>query len=224
MFYPEKIIKISSSDKVLEVGPGGTPHHRSDVFLEKNYSSEAIWELQRGYAQKLSTDKKTVYYDGGVFPFEDNAFDYVICSHVIEHVENVEFFLSELFRVARKGYLEYPTIYYEYLYNFEVHLNFIKFKDDVLMYMKKEDTSFNEFSPVQKLFYKSLEKGHSTLVDNLKKIMFEGFEWEHNFKVQRANTINDLIFDNIELPTFEVESKPNFCSRFYRKFRTILQV
>lgn len=224
MFFPEKILKISPSDKVLEVGPGGTPHPRSDVFLEKKYSSETIWELQRGFAQKLNTDKQTVYYDGGVFPFEDNAFDYVICSHVIEHVENVEFFLSELFRVARKGYIEYPTIYYEYLYNFEVHLNFIKFKDDTLLYMKKDDTRFRDFAPVQKLFYKSLEMGDSKIVDNLKKFMFEGFEWEGMFKVKHVNTINDLVFDNIELPRFLVESKTSFCMRFYDKFRSLLHI
>ena len=100
MFYPEKIKNIATIDKVLEVGPGGTSHPRADVFLEKTFATEGEWKLQRGYADKLETNKKTVYYDGGKFPFADNEFDYVICSHVIEHIEDVEFFLSELFRVA----------------------------------------------------------------------------------------------------------------------------
>ena len=82
------------------MGPGGTSHPRADVFLEKTFATEGEWKLQRGYADKLETNKKTVYYDGGKFPFADNEFDYVICSHVIEHIEDVEFFLSELFRVA----------------------------------------------------------------------------------------------------------------------------
>ena len=46
----------------------------------------------------------------GKLPFKDNEFDFVITSHVVEHVDNVEFFISELERIAKKGYLEVPTI------------------------------------------------------------------------------------------------------------------
>ena len=35
---------------------------------------------------------------------------FVIASHVIEHVEDVDFFINELERVASKGYIELPTI------------------------------------------------------------------------------------------------------------------
>jgi len=32
MFFPEKIKNIKKNDYVLEIGPGGTPFNRSDVF------------------------------------------------------------------------------------------------------------------------------------------------------------------------------------------------
>jgi len=42
-------------------------------------------------------------------PFKDNEFDFVFSSHVVEHIKNVELFISELERVGKKGYLELPT-------------------------------------------------------------------------------------------------------------------
>ncbi len=35
-------------------------------------------------------------------PFGDNEFDFIMCSHVLEHSERPELFISELFRVAIK--------------------------------------------------------------------------------------------------------------------------
>jgi ubiquinone/menaquinone biosynthesis C-methylase UbiE len=43
-------------------------------------------------------------------PFKDKEFDFVIASHVMEHVEDVDFFITELERISYKGYIEVPTI------------------------------------------------------------------------------------------------------------------
>ena len=39
----------------------------------------------------------------------NNEFDFVIASHVLEHVEDFKFFIKELERVSNKGYIELPT-------------------------------------------------------------------------------------------------------------------
>lgn len=201
MFFPERIKNIKSTDCVLEVGPGGTPHPRSDVFLDLIHTNEENAAFQRGNADQLVTTKRTVYYEGGRFPFSDLEFDYVICSHVLEHVEDVEYFLSELFRVASKGYIEFPTIYYEYLYNFSVHLTLLKIKNKTLFYLGKSATPLSVFDPVQSLFLQSLSKGYTKLIDDLKQVMFEGFEWLEPFPCKKALCIQELTFDDILLPT-----------------------
>ena len=42
-------------------------------------------------------------------PFKDKEFDFIIASHVIEHVDDISYFLNELTRIGKKGYIEVPT-------------------------------------------------------------------------------------------------------------------
>jgi len=194
MIFSSRIRSIAKGDRVLEIGPGGTPHSRADVLLELHYNDPREAAKQRGDVPALRSKKPVVYYDGGCFPFADKEFDYVICSHVLEHVPNIEKFLSELFRIAPKGYLEYPTIYYEYLYNFSVHLNLLKYNGKMLFYLEKDATPLGEFQNVQRLYYESLRMGYSDLVEDLRNYMFEGFEWQAPFSCVRADSMNDLTF------------------------------
>lgn len=146
MFFPKLIQSIKASDRVLEIGPGGSPHPRSDIFLEYEFDSPTLTEAQRGYDKPLVTDKPIIYCRSQEFPFEDQEFDYILCSHVIEHVLDVDQFVSEICRVGKAGYLEYPTIYYEYMYNFPEHTTFIKHKDSTLFWMPKHRQLLQSFS------------------------------------------------------------------------------
>lgn len=213
MFFPEKILSIKKTDRVLEIGPGSMPFPRADFFLEKKFDSDEVRLQQSGNAIPASLKKPVYFYDGGSFPFDDKEFDYVICSHVIEHVEDVEHFGSELFRIANKGYLEYPTIYYEYLYNFKVHLNFLKKNNNNLFYLKKNNLDFDKYYAVQKFFYESLTKGYTNIVDDLKIYMFEGFEWIEPFRIIEAKNLDQLIFEN-----YHINKKNLGIKSFPRKF------
>ena len=203
MFFPKKITGIKESDKVLEVGPGGLPHPRADVFLDldpKHFKDSIEESRQRGLADKIKTDKPIVYYDGGKFPFKDKEFDYVICSHVVEHVPDPRSFCKELFRVAKRGYIEYPTVYYDYMYNFDVHPNLVKMAGDTLVKKKKKETSLDEWLPVQKFFFETLEAQHVQLIDPFEHYYFEGFQWEKPFKVRKAKNIKELTWDKLTIP------------------------
>src|SRR5690606_1509140 len=91
----------------------------------------------------LYKGQKFIQADGESLPFEDNEFDYVICNHVLEHVDNPEKFLNELARVAKKGYIETPSLIGEHLHPKESHRWVILEIDDKLVLFDKDNIGFN---------------------------------------------------------------------------------
>jgi SAM-dependent methyltransferase len=208
MFFADRIKGILPGDRVLEIGPGASPHERSDVLLEKKFGTEQEYAAQFGHGEKLVTSKQVVFYEGDTFPFRDHEFDYVICSHVLEHVEDVPVFLNEVFRVAKKGYFEYPLMYYEYLYNFDVHLNLLKYKNGCMNYLVKSKSHLEEFRPIQDFFYESLQKGHVQIINDLLAQMMEGFEWEKPFPCKEVFDTRDVAHEKIEVPLNAIMQAP----------------
>ncbi len=200
MFFPEKIINVKPGDRILEIGPGSTPYHLSDVLLEMDFEDKAEYEKQFGHAEKLVTDKQLVFYKGDIFPFKDNEFDYVICSHVLEHVPDVPKFLSEVFRVAPKGYFEFPLMYYEYLYNIDAHISLLRFDGKILHYMPKKNTAIDSFKPIQEFLLETLRKGHSKMMIDIPECYIQGFEWNTPFKAVETNDLKQLAHETLNIP------------------------
>ena len=199
MFFHERLKHISKTDRVLEIGPGGSPHSRSDVFLEMKFSDEAEESVQRSHCEPLKTEKPVFYYDGTTFPFSDNEFDYIICAQVLEHVNDVELFLKELQRVGRKGYIEFPTIYYDYLYDMPTHINFLLYDKDTIFYLKKCDSGLDKFENVTGFFRNTLELRYTHLIKYLKNYFFQGFEWIDIIKFEKATDLRSVTYDLREL-------------------------
>ena len=95
-------------------------------FLNNTLSKNPTWNIADigcGYsANKYATVIADIqdlsnFYEGKNFikidekklPFDDKEFDFVIASHVIEHVEDFEFFIKELERISSRGYIELPS-------------------------------------------------------------------------------------------------------------------
>jgi SAM-dependent methyltransferase len=209
MFFPERIKSIHQHDRVLEVGPGGTPHPRSNVLLEHKFTADEA-AAQRGNTPPISTQAEIVFYDGKRFPFADNAFDYVICSHVLEHVHDVPAFIAELCRVAPCGYLEFPTIYYEYLYNFHVHQVYLNYQEGEIRWMKKTHSGLSKFLPVQRFFYNTLCAGYYDMVDALRDHFIQGFEWQECVAAREVTEIMELCptADAVALPPKPLQPPP----------------
>ena len=47
--------------------------------------------------------KSDIYYNGTALPFEDNTFDSILCTEVLEHVEQLDDVMIELYRVLKPG-------------------------------------------------------------------------------------------------------------------------
>lgn len=205
MFFSDRIKSIKPTDRVLEIGPGATPHPRSDIFLELNYEDVNERIAQSGNIGLLRTDREVVYYDGGKFPFKDKEFDYVICSHVLEHVADADEFLKELQRVGCKGYLEFPTVYYDYLYNFPEHQLFLFEKNGVIYWMTKDESGLQNYKSIQKFFNISCELKYYNTINTFKNYFFQGFEWEGGIDSQRVNNINEITYteEQVQLKPYE---------------------
>ena len=78
---------------------------------------------------------------------------------------------------------------------FNVHLHFVKFDFDqtMLRYLPKLETSFDTFSGVNSLLYKTLVLGWDDLCSSNKNLFFEGFEFNEPFLVEKTNDLSLLL-------------------------------
>ena len=116
----DKILENNKSWKILDVGCGYSAHKNASVVCD-------IQDLSNVYKEKNFVKLKS-----NILPFRDKEFDFVIASHVIEHVKDVKLFIKELQRVSSKGYIELPTILEDNLVfeNKKNHLWHMEFDDD----------------------------------------------------------------------------------------------
>ena len=127
-------LPVSKNAIVLDVGSGGNPHPRSDVLLDRVLGAE-----HRSGAPMV-IDRLTVLGDANKLPFKDKSFDYIIASHILEHMENPEIFISELMRVGKAGYIETPNFICERLTPCLAHCLEIANIDGVLHINKKNNS------------------------------------------------------------------------------------
>lgn len=116
---------------VLEVGSGGNPYARANVLLD------AYEETRERHWAPLVADRPTVLGFVENLPFRDQAFDFVIASHVLEHSTDPARFLGELQRVARAGYIEVPDAFMERVNPYRDHRLEITVRDDRLLVRRK---------------------------------------------------------------------------------------
>lgn len=85
--------------KVLDVGCGEMPFRG---LLGKNASYTGI-DVPVADDFGMSKHPDIVPFDGQTIPFEDSSFDHVICTEVLEHVEDPGSLIAEMNRVLRPG-------------------------------------------------------------------------------------------------------------------------
>jgi hypothetical protein len=122
MFFPERA-RIRRDQLVLEIGPGAFPDPRAHVYADKYPMDAAVDLAQFGGRRPQQTKRPVLRIPDGLASLPDMVFDYIICSHVFEHLTDSElvFLTNQMNRLAPRCYLEFPSYFYEYLYDFEVH-------------------------------------------------------------------------------------------------------
>jgi len=125
-------LRISPTEFVLEVGSGGSPNLRSNVLCDA-----FLVDATERHGSQIVVDRPFVAGDVHELPFKNNSFDYVIFSHVLEHLPNPGLVLAELSRVARRGYIETPSAAFEMVYGFPFHRWLVTADDQGLLLRAK---------------------------------------------------------------------------------------
>ena len=95
--FVNKILTKNANWNVLDIGCGYRANENASVVAD-------VQDLSDFYKNKnfIKIEEKRL-------PFKNKEFDFVIASHVIEHVDDFEFFIKELERISNKGYIELPS-------------------------------------------------------------------------------------------------------------------
>lgn len=124
-------LPVKKDSLVLDVGSGGTPYPRSDVLLDRLTGAE------HRCGASMMVDRPTVFGDAQKMPFKDKSFDFIVASHLLEHMSDPDKFLQELQRVGKAGYIETPNAIFERLRPYNIHCLEVVSIDGVLHIHKK---------------------------------------------------------------------------------------
>ena len=188
--FIEKTLLLNPNWNILDIGCG----------YGANKYAKTICDVQD--LSKYYPNKKFVKLIEKKLPFKDKEFDFVIASHVMEHVEDVEIFIKELERVSNKGYIELPTKLEDNLVfeNKKDHLWHMDFDDVELKLLISKKTQY--FEPI--LSVSSIKKLNEVF---RKSFILELF-WENNI---------DYVINNVENEKFEKISILNLFKKYFSK-------
>lgn len=132
-------LPVSGSGLVLDVGSGGNPYLRSDVLLDRLIGAEHRCGVN------MMIDRPVVFGDAQKMPFKDKAFEFVVASHILEHMREPAIFLKELSRVGKAGYIETPNFIFERMIPYSIHCLEIASVNGVLHIHKKRKPVEDDF-------------------------------------------------------------------------------
>ena len=95
--FVNKILTKNANWNVLDIGCGYRANENASVVADVQDFSD------------FYKNKNFIKIEEKRLPFKNKEFDFVIASHVIEHVDDFEFFIKELERISNKGYIELPS-------------------------------------------------------------------------------------------------------------------
>jgi SAM-dependent methyltransferase len=119
----ERILReVAGEALVLDVGGWGRPFPRADWVIDmKEHATRGLYGHEPGGEERFRPDT-WVQRDicaPAPWPFEDDQFDFVVCSHTLEDVRDPVRVCAEMARVGKAGYIETPSRLEEQSYGFQ---------------------------------------------------------------------------------------------------------
>lgn len=173
---------IKKRYSVLEVGGGNHPDKRAHVVVDKYVEDNT----HRSGNLVVLKNQKFLQADGEHLPFKDQEFDYVICRHVLEHVDDPIQFVKEQARVAKMGYMETPSLLGEYIAPKQSHRWLIQDIDGKLVLYDKKLLNFDTWMDFGEVFLYYLPKtsiGFKILERTHASIITVNYEWKDEIEI-----------------------------------------
>ena len=124
--------------KVLDIGCGQSPYRYLLNASATEYKGIDVIEA----ASFDYVNKDITLFDGEIIPFEDNTFDAIICTEVLEHVYNYQTLVDEMYRVSKPNAKAIITIPFSARYHY-IPYDFFRYTPSAL------EKIFSKFSKVE---------------------------------------------------------------------------
>ena len=188
--YIDNLLQNNSTWNILDIGCGYTASKFAKVICD-------VQDLSNHYQ-----DKKFIRLTEKKLPFKDKEFDFVVASHVMEHVEDIEFFIKELERVSKKGYVELPT----------------KLEDNLVFENKKDHLWHMDFDDVENklLISKKVQYFEPVLTVSTIKNLNEVFRTSLILELIWEDKISYIVNQSTE-DTFKKISVLNLLKKYFSK-------
>jgi len=182
-------IRIAHADvdqlKLLDVGSGNGYLKYFCDFGDIDWHGIEIWEERFKDCERLGYRMYRCDIDSENLPFEDETFDVVVASHVLEHLKNREFALREMYRVLKNNGLiivgtPIKPIFISNLLNFLYSFRVIH----------KGETAFNfDLTSLKKFLLKNLPAAQILDIRGFRIISARKTkDWENNLNFYKFNT------------------------------------
>jgi SAM-dependent methyltransferase len=182
--YQKNFIKhqFSPGERILDIGSGGDPFPYATILADRY-----LEPTNHRTAEFRSDGKPVIICDISALPFIDGAFNYVVASHVLEHVDDPINACLELQRVAKSGFIETPTLMKDALFSWAkgMHKWHLLSQGNRLVFFEYTDRmsegirSLAWYNLIFSTIYHPLQEAFNDNQD-LFNVMFE---WENNFDI-----------------------------------------
>ena len=188
--YIDNLLQNNTTWNILDIGCGYNASKFAKVICD-------VQDLSNYYQ-----DKKFIRLTEKKLPFKDKEFDFVVASHVMEHVEDIDFFIKELERVSKKGYIELPTM----------------LEDNLVFENKKDHLWHMDFDDVENklLVSKKVQYFEPVLTVSTIKKLNRVFRSSLVLELIWEDTINYIVNQSTE-DTFKKISVLNLLKKYFSK-------
>lgn len=151
--WSRRRVAVPSPGPILDLGSGAFPNSGADILCDGS-----LEDSRHRHGLAAVVDRPMVVARAEALPFRDQAFAFVIASHIAEHVDDPDAFCGELARAGQAGYVETPSPLADRLFEEEYHLWRVGSEDGVLHFREKS-TADRRPTRVTDLAYRTYNAG-----------------------------------------------------------------